>query len=128
MISYTVTCTFSDSSVAEEWIQWLRDEHLAEVCAAGAIDAEVVKFDGARESASSDGESKSVTCEVRYHFASQEEFARYERDHAPRLRARGLELFPPSRGLTYQRRLGEVRVTIHQGGLEPAARPTPAAG
>ncbi|PJF24091.1 MAG: DUF4286 domain-containing protein, partial [Phototrophicales bacterium] len=36
MISYSVICTFNDAATAQEWIAWLRDEHLAEVCAAGA--------------------------------------------------------------------------------------------
>jgi hypothetical protein len=97
MFAYTVACTFHDAETAEEWIAWLRDEHLAEVCAAGALDAEVVRFD-----------SMPVRCEVRYHFASREDFARYERDYAPRLRAEGLKRFPPERGLKYERSTGEV--------------------
>lgn len=97
MIAYTVSCTFNDPAIADEWIGWLRDEHLAEVCAAGALDAEVIRFDGT-----------PVRCEVRYHFASREAFAIYERDHAPRLRAEGLKRFPPERGLKYERSLGEI--------------------
>ena len=97
MFVYTVACTFDDPSVADEWIDWLRDEHLAEVLAAGALDAEVVRMDG-----------PPVRCEVRYHFASREAFAKYDRDHAPRLRAAGLQLFPTSRGLKYERSAGEV--------------------
>ena len=103
MIAYTVSCTFNDPAIADEWIGWLRDEHLAEVCAAGALDAEVIRFDGT-----------PVRCEVRYHFASREAFVAYERDHAPRLRAEGLKRFPPERGLQYARSLGDVvhRATI----------------
>lgn len=100
MIAYTVIATFSEAAVAEEWIAWLRDEHLAEVIAAGApgiLDAEVIRRDGS-----------PITCEVRYHFASRESFAAYERDHAPRLRAAGLARFAPERGVTYQRTLGEM--------------------
>ncbi len=29
MISYTVICEFDDPEVAEQWIAWLEDEHLA---------------------------------------------------------------------------------------------------
>lgn len=100
-IAYTVTCTFDDASVAEEWIAWLRDEHLAEVIAAGALDAEVIRLD-------KNAAHSAIQCEVRYHFASRAAFAKYERDHAPQLRAKGLERFPPSRGLKYERSTGEV--------------------
>jgi hypothetical protein len=72
-------------------------EHLADVCAAGAIDAEVVRLDG-----------EPVRCEARYHFASREAFAAYERGHAARLRAEGLKRFPPGPGLRYTRTTGPV--------------------
>jgi hypothetical protein len=97
MFAYTVACTFRDAVTAEEWIAWLRDEHVVEVCAVGALDAQVVRFD-----------SKPIRCEVRYHFASRDDFTKYERDHAPRLRAEGLKRFPPERGLKYERSTGEV--------------------
>jgi hypothetical protein len=105
MIAYTVRCTFKSEAVADEWIQWLRREHLAQVCAAGALDAEVIRFDA----------DNRVVCEVRYHFASREAFAAYERDHAPRLRAEGLKGFPPERGLRYERSIGEV--VARSGGI-----------
>ncbi len=102
MICYTVDCTFSEAAVAEEWIAWLRDEHLAEVVAAGALDAEVVRLDR------KEGEA-GCRCEVRYHFDSREAFQKYEKEHAPSLRAAGLKRFPPERGLVYQRSVGEVQ-------------------
>jgi hypothetical protein len=106
MFTYTLTCTFDDARVGDEWVAWLRDEHLAEVCAAGALDAEIIRCDApAGQSAS------KPRYEVRYHFASRKAFETYERDHAPRLRAEGLKRFPPERGVTYQRATGEVRVT-----------------
>ena len=104
MFSYTVACALDDPAVADEWIAWLRDEHIADVCAAGALDAEVIRLDGT-----------PVRCEVRYHFASREAFAAYERDHAPRLREEGLKRFPLQRGLTYDRRTGEVCVARGTG-------------
>ncbi|HRP61902.1 MAG TPA: DUF4286 family protein [Phycisphaerales bacterium] len=102
MFAYTVRCTFTTSDVAKEWIEWLRTEHLRDVCDAGARDAEVVVIDPSESSAN------TMTVEVRYHFVSREAFARYERDHAPRLRSEGLKRFPPERGLTYARTTGEV--------------------
>ena len=108
MIAYTVTCEFDDPAVADEWIAWLRSEHLAEVCDAGALDAEVVRFDAPGDQKIS--APTPIRCEVRYHFASREAFREYERDHAPRLRAAGLKRFPPERGLTYSRSFGEVAI------------------
>lgn len=97
MFAYTVTCTFRHAAMADEWIAWLRDDHLAKVIAAGALDAEIVRHDG-----------EPVRVEVRYHFASRDDFSRYEREHAPRLRAEGLARFGPERGLIYVRSTGEV--------------------
>lgn len=98
--SYTVRATFTDPAVAEEWVKWMRATHLRDVCAAGALDAEVIRLDGEPGGA--------VVCEARYHFASRGAFAAYERDHAPRLRAEGRAKFPPERGPAYTRFTGEV--------------------
>jgi hypothetical protein len=98
VIAYTVAVTFEDTALAEEWLRWLREVHIADVLAGGATDAEIVELDGPRRS-----------FEVRYHFDSREAFARYERDHAPRLRAEALQKFPVEKGVAYRRSLGEVR-------------------
>lgn len=97
LIAYTVECTFTDPGVAEEWLAWLRDGHLADVCAAGALDAEAVKIDG-----------PEIRCEARYRFVSRAAFEAYERDHAPSLRAEGLARFPLERGLRYRRSVAEI--------------------
>jgi hypothetical protein len=129
MVAYTVTAEFDDVSVAEHWIRWLRDEHLAEVLAGGALDAEVIRFDrddaGVTRSdpASSEVASWSVRCEVRYHFASRAAFGDYERDHAPALRAKGLARFPTTRGIRYQRSLGEV--AVFNGSITPPGSSPP---
>lgn len=97
--AYTVAVEFEDASVAEEWLAWLRDPHLAEVLASGAQDAELIELDTP---------APRRRFEVRYHFASAAAFAVYERDHAPRLRAEGLARFPTERGIRYQRSTGAV--------------------
>ena len=97
MFRYTVACTFTDPAVADEWVAWLRDEHLREVCAAGARSAEVVAC-----------HDHPLRVEVRYHFPSRAAFQAYERDHAPRLREAGLARFPLERGLAYERSTGAV--------------------
>ena len=102
--SYTVRATFASDALCEEWVEWLRSEHLREVCEAGAVDAEVIRFDG-----------EPRCCEVRYHFESRAAFIAYERDHAPRLRADGLARFPVERGVKYERATGEV-IAMHANG------------
>jgi hypothetical protein len=96
-VAYTVAVTFTDAAMAEEWLTWLRGGHIADVLAGGATAAEFVELDG-----------PGRAFEVRYRFPSREAFAAYERDHAPRLRAEGLQRFPPERGVTYRRTAGVV--------------------
>ncbi|MDY7093637.1 MAG: DUF4286 domain-containing protein [Acidobacteriota bacterium] len=101
-IASTVECTFTDPKVAWRWLDWLQGGHLADVCAAGALAADAVLLDG-----------EPVRCQARYRFSHRAAFEAYERDHAPRLRAEGLELFPLELGLSYSRTLGEIRSTHH---------------
>ena len=98
MFFYTVACRFegSDPETPKRWLNWLRDEHLADVCAAGAQQAEVITLD-----------SEVPAFEVHYRFETRQAFEAYERDHAPRLREEGLERFPLDLGLVYSRRTGE---------------------
>src|SRR5262249_61192900 len=96
LIAYGVFVTLPAGLIGE-WLTWMRTRHIADVLAAGALSAEVVELDGSE-------------FEARYRFASREAFAAYERDHAPRLRAEGLALFPPEKGVQYRRSLGEVRL------------------
>jgi dipeptidase E len=97
-VTYTVAAAFEDASLAEEWLRWLTGGHLAEVLAGGAADAEVVELEGAA----------GRSFEVRYHFPSRAAFERYEREHAPRLRADGLARFPVEKGVKYCRSVGAV--------------------
>lgn len=96
-VAYTVRCTFTDANVADEWVAWLRDEHVADVCRGGAESATVVRLDG-----------DPITLEVRYRFPSRDAFDAYERDHAPALRDEGLRRFPLERGLRYERSVGTI--------------------
>lgn len=82
-VAYSVTATFADRSLVSDWLRWLAEGHIADVLAGGASDAELVELDDSGRS-----------FEVRYHFASRDIFAQYEREHAPRLRAEGLQRFP----------------------------------
>lgn len=101
MVHYDVQCTFTDparaEAVAEAWVAWLHAEHLQDVRDAGATSAAVVRL-----------RDDGVVYEARYVFPSAEAFARYETEHAPRLRGEGLERFPLSLGLSYQRRVADL--------------------
>ncbi len=95
-LAYSVFVSFTDAAAMPEWLRWMRSRHLADVLAAGAQSAELFEL--------AEGEF-----EARYRFASREAFAAYERDHAPRLRAEGLALFPAEKGVRYRRALGTLR-------------------
>jgi hypothetical protein len=101
MLTYTVAATFSHATQAEAWLRWLREGHIAEVLAGGAVAAEIVQMEGSPHS-----------YEVRYRFLSRDSFTVYERDHAPRLRAEGVKLFPPEQGITYRRTVGQILDTF----------------
>ncbi len=99
-ILYTVACTITRPEVAESWLAWMRGEHVADVCRAGALGAQVVRLDG-----------EVPRFETHYRFASRAAFETYEREQAPRLRAEGLAKFPLELGLEYERRVGEIAVS-----------------
>lgn len=95
-IEYVVRCVCENDEICARMQRWLLDGHLADVVAAGALRADLVRFDDAR-----------LVLDVRYRFADREAFAAYERDEAPRLRAEGRHLFPPP-GVRFERRVGDV--------------------
>lgn len=106
MFAYTVRCAFEPraKAIAEQWLKWLQDEHLADVCDAGARSAVVVQLDAV-----------NPQFEIRYEFDSRDAFESYEAEHAPRLREEGLQRFPLELGLTYSRQTGEVLETYRPG-------------
>lgn len=104
-IAYTVAVAFPDGELVEPWLHWLRDHHIADVLAGGATRAEIVVLD-----------APAPTYEVRYRFPSRQAFDLYERDHAPRLRAEGLRLFPVEKGIRYQRSVGVIWDVFPQTG------------
>lgn len=101
-IAYTVRCAFTTEQVAQGWMDWLKDEHLGDVCRAGATSGEGVWLDA------QDLPEGQVVCEARYIFESREVFDLYLEQHAPRLRQEGLDKFPLDLGLTYSRSVGEI--------------------
>lgn len=103
-IAYTVIVTIADEARAKEWLGWLRDGHIADVMAGGAVRAEIVRLDG-----NDDSPNACVrTYEIRYRFDNRGKFEEYLETHAPRLREDGLKRFPPEAGFTYRRTTGEI--------------------
>lgn len=106
-IAYTVIATLPDGPTAEAYIAWLAGGHISDVIAGGALSGQIMRLDPAPGA----GEGKlpqEVRVEVHYRFPDRATFDRYERDHAPALRAEGLARFGPERGVRFERRLGEV--------------------
>lgn len=100
MYRYTVRCEFTlnDRKVIERWLGWLRDPHIADVMKGGATGAVVVQMAG-----------EPSIYEIRYQFASREDFEKYESEFAPALKDEGRTLFPPDElGMVYSRSHGHV--------------------
>jgi hypothetical protein len=92
---YEVLATATDDRAADQWLDWMRTKHLADVIAAGAHSGRVIRLD-----------DSSLIIAAQYEFESREAFERYVRDHAPRLRAEGIERFGDR--LSYSRRTGQI--------------------
>ena len=98
-VAYTVTATFTRPEVISQYLAWLTNGHVREVCDHGALSALVVLPDPVH------GEPPRL--EVRYLFPDRETLERYFTDHAPRLRAEGLARFGSS-GVSFHRSTGTV--------------------
>ncbi len=103
--SYVVRTAIRDANVFDGFVRWLRERHLDDVCAAGAVNAELVVLD------TEVGDPMVV--EARYRFESRDAFRVYERDHAPRLRTEGLAELARlvgvgGRDVTFARSTGQV--------------------
>ncbi|MEE2908272.1 MAG: DUF4286 family protein [Planctomycetota bacterium] len=101
MYRYTVSAEFATEAMATEWLHWLKDGHIKDVLAAGATYAEIVRLDDA-----------ITAFEIRYVFPDRETYKHYEEHHAPDLRAEGLERFPESSGVQYDRSTGQIEATF----------------
>ena len=95
--AYVVRCTLHRREAIEEFLAWLRDKHIADVCAAGAESGFVVVLDG-----------PDPALEAHYRFASRAAFDTYIRDEAPRLRDEGAAVAARVGGVTFARTSGEI--------------------
>jgi len=100
---YAVTAACPSGTIAAEYLEWLTDGgHLQDVKDAGATSARVVRLDPPPNAPSTPIRVLSL-----YTFESRNAFDDYEREHAPRLRAEGLEKFGDA-GIEFSRETGEV--------------------
>jgi hypothetical protein len=98
VFAYTVRVEVPSREIAEEFLVWLEERHLADVVRAGALHGEAILLDG-----------DPIAIEVRYRFASRDAFAAYDAGPAVALRNEGRERFGPERGIRMTRSTGEVR-------------------
>jgi len=101
-IIYTVTCRIDYPSQEEEWLKWIKEEHMAKVLSYGAESAQIIRRDPESDSAA------GVYYDVFYWFAERSTYETYINDYAPKLRRESIELFPPSNGFHYTRFAGEL--------------------
>ncbi len=110
-VAYSVTATLPDEGLAREYIAWLVGGHVDQVIRGGAETGMVVRLED------SPGVIRVESC---YTFATRDEYERYVRVAAPVLRAEGLRLFPPERGIRMERRLGSVLQSLSGEGRAAA--------
>ena len=86
MIIYNVTVNI-DNSVAEEWLQWMREVHIPEVMASTYfIKSQIARVMG-------DEESGGVTYAIQYTARNMDDLMEYQRNHAPALQAKHSERY-----------------------------------
>ncbi len=100
-IFYAVTAEMP-AELAPEYLSWLRGGHVEDVIDAGALRGQVVMLEVEEG-------LRSVRIETQYLFANRQSYDAYVEGPAHALRAEGREKFPQERGITFERRIGEVQ-------------------
>jgi hypothetical protein len=84
MIVYNVTIKV-DPSIAHEWLNWLKDEHIPDMTSTGCFkDAKVYRL-------LETDESEGVTYAVQYHAENIDDYKRYLRDFSGMMREKGIQ-------------------------------------
>lgn len=85
MIVYNVTINI-DADAHDEWLAWMKDEHIPEVMSTGLFtDSRMMKV-----LADDDG---GITYAIQYTAADMAHYERYRAEHAPRLQAKTQERY-----------------------------------
>lgn len=82
MIQYNVTINI-ENDILEEWMQWMRTEHIPSVMKTGIF----VSYRIAEMLAPIDPEQEGSTFSFQYFCKTIEDYNRYEKEFAPALRA-----------------------------------------
>jgi hypothetical protein len=86
MILYNVTCLVNPE-IEEEWMQWMKDEHLPEVMNTGKfVEYKMYKID------STPGDS-GISYSIQYTLESRVHYETYASDFGPGLKAKTMEKF-----------------------------------
>ncbi|CAG1009576.1 hypothetical protein PHYC_03720 [Phycisphaerales bacterium] len=99
-VSYTVTATLPDQPTRLDFVRWLKQGHTDAVICGGAASVEIVVIE---EPAS------PPMVQVRYVFPDRTAYDRYVQHFAPALRAEGLRMFGPEKGVSMSRHLGTIQ-------------------
>src|SRR5690242_10762476 len=84
MIIYNVT-TKLDAAIADEWLAWLKNEHIPEVTGTGCFShAMILRLIDT-------GDDEGVTFAIQYHAANRELYDRYITQHAPTMRRKATD-------------------------------------
>ncbi|MCA9310538.1 MAG: DUF4286 family protein [Phycisphaerales bacterium] len=90
-----------DPRTLETYVAWLTEGgHVQAVLDGGAAHATVTRLHP--------GPDGALKVESRYLFASHSDFDRYEREHAPALRADGVARFGNTPGVSFSRWTGDL--------------------
>lgn len=87
MIIYNVTCNVPNQ-LADEWLNWLKLEHLPEVLATGKfVDHHVFKL------LNNAADDEGINFVVQYHCEDIDNYIDYQNNHAPALQQKTKEKF-----------------------------------
>lgn len=87
MIIYNVTINIDDS-VHDEWLNWMKNEHIPEVMNTGLfVENRILKI-------LDDHDSGGVTYSIQYTCNSMSDYERYKENHASGLQAKTLAKYP----------------------------------
>lgn len=97
MILYNVTVSI-DLDVHDDWLRWMKEEHIPDVMATGLfIENKVARILAEEEG----GKAYSI----QYLCHSMDDYEKYQREHAPRLQAEHSE--------RYKGKFGAFRTLLH---------------
>ncbi len=105
-IIYTVTVFIQYRSVEEDWLAWMKNEHIPAIKQAGATEALLIHRDPENEN------DIGITYDIQYKFDDRGKFETYIEQHAPALRRESYEKFPLTDGFKYSRTSGIVIETL----------------